>query len=386
MSDIQKVHNLHMDVSYDQDHPIYKYIERCADKSKSFRFDRKCTISINRFQRYDMSTQLLKKTIFPSKESFFHQFQKSTLDQNLVKFLLDSIQMSTLPDDKTVDKTVNKTVSDSYDGDVIEMSNHLNKQTDIRVRELIKQYEDHVQDNPYPLIICEWIYDKYHILTTMYEDEDNHESDSISNTEEYIPSELNVIFISTLLFLGTLEWFHLLVIRMMVDQQRKSSNNRCLLISGEETEIEYEYMCMFSMQEIKDFFTSEYNSHATVYLVHRDHITMFDPDEDNKKNRNDFDALKYDVLIDKLCTVLEKEYIPMNLYPSIQTLTDDQYCIFYCVDFILKILEMIDDDYSAKSLKKFMEFMKNINKITKTADIRTFAKTLDLKAKFLEDS
>ncbi len=367
-----------MDVSYDQDHPIYKYIERCANKSKSFKFDRKCTISINRFQRYDMSTQLLKKTIFPSKESFFEQFQKSILDQDLVKFLLDSIQMST-------DAHMN--VSDSYDGDVIEMSNHLNKQTDIRVRELIKQYEGCVRDNPYPLIICEWIYDKYHILTTMYGDEDDHdESDPnpISNTEEYIPSELNVIFISTLLFLGTLEWFHLLVIRMMVDQQRESSDNRCLLISGEETEIEYEYMCMFSMQEIKDFFTSEYNSHATVYLIHRDHITMFDPDEDNKKDDKK-DDVKYDILIDKLCTVLEKEYIHMNLCPSIQTLTDDQYCIFYCIDFILKILEMIDDDYSAGSLKKFMEYMKNINKLTKTADVRTFAKTLDLKAKFFED-
>jgi hypothetical protein len=333
-----------MDVSYDQDHPIYKYIERCANKSKSFKFDRKCTISINRFQRYDMSTQLLKKTIFPSKESFFEQFQKSILDQDLVKFLLDSIQMST-------DAHMN--VSDSYDGDVIEMSNHLNKQTDIRVRELIKQYEGCVRD-----------------------DHDESDPNPISNTEEYIPSELNVIFISTLLFLGTLEWFHLLVIRMMVDQQRESSDNRCLLISGEETEIEYEYMCMFSMQEIKDFFTSEYNSHATVYLIHRDHITMFDPDEDNKKD---------DILIDKLCTVLEKEYIHMNLCPSIQTLTDDQYCIFYCIDFILKILEMIDDDYSAGSLKKFMEYMKNINKLTKTADVRTFAKTLDLKAKFFED-
>lgn len=394
MTDIQKIHNLHMDISYNQNHQIYRYVEKCADKSKSFKFDRNFIISINRFCRYDMSIHLLKKSIFPTKESFSTQFQKSTLDSSFVSFLVSSIKLNITKDLIVVGTDhVNKnhdfdmliiprSLNDCYDDDLCEMECPLNKHTNEKIRELIKEYESFIQSNPPDTKsihdICRWVYDKYDILRVLYDN---------TNPKECIVSDDNSTFISMMLFLGMLEWFHLLIIRMMIDNLKETTNNRCLLISGEDTTIEYEHMDAYSLQDIRMFFTSEYSSHATIYLIDNHHISMFDPDRDDKKNycSNDNDFLDHtpnEMPIDKLSLVLEKEYVPMDINPSIQTLTDDQYCIFHCIDFILKIIEMIDDDYSIQSLEKFTKYINGINKIMKISDVRTFVKTLDAKANF----
>lgn len=470
MSEMQRVHNLHMAISYDQDHSIYRYIERCADKSKNFKFDRKSVISINRFCRYDMSIQLLKKTIFPTKESFLLQLQASAQKINFVSSLTSSIKLS-LPsnpiffalnngqdqnvsgfldrshsdsltgslsgsqDRSTIlseissefssesdepdhldlndtsdlndvsdtsdvnavsdtsqdhhDPIINRSVRDCYLNDVSEMSTNLDVKTDQRARVLIKEYEDYVLDN-YPYFvssqtqisrICEWVFDKYEKLRILYESDDSSQRHD-SKTGELLVTDVNVEFISTLLFLGTLEWFHLMIIGMMVDRLRSESGDRCILIPGEETTIEHEHMAIYSMQDIRDFFSIEYSSHATVYVVNKQQISIFDPDGDDKKNRNDADEEKYSVLVDKLCLVLEKEYVPIDLHPSIQTLTDDQYCIFHCIAFILRLIEMIDDDYSTESFHRFIKYVDDVNKITKVSDVLSFAKNLELKAQF----
>ena len=388
------MHNLHMNISYIHDHPVYKYIEFSSNNSKSFIFDRKYIISMNRFCRYDMSIPLLKRMIFPTKEYFLTQFRYSVSNIDVLSFFTSAVESSITANPVIFDTRDNPdnqkfsgSVNNCFDNDLIKLSNLLDKKTEHQVKELIKEYElyvhSHSQDIDFVGIICMWVYDKYEILRTLYMYDVNVNLNDCPKTKEYIVSDLNIEFAGMSLFLGTLEWFHILVIRMMVDELKSGPDNgdKCALILGEETIIEHEYMSSYSMSEIREFFSSEYKSHATVYLIDNHHISIFDPDADDVKYNDDSDDKIPDALIDKLCLFLKKGYVPIDLYPSIQTLTNDQYCIFHCINFILQIIEMVDV-YSIEKLMKFMKYVDDTNKITKLSDVHTFAKTIDLKAKF----
>jgi hypothetical protein len=391
MSEIQKIHDLHMGISYDHDHIINKYIEERINSTKTFILDRRYCISINRYKRYDMSIQLLKNIIFPTKDEFIEQLKKSIHSIDLKCFLDVSIKLSISEPEINEQKSNN--ISNQYvtkdipniracfENDKTKYTIPLCNETEDIILDLINDYENEVSSTlssiefskNFSFRMCVWMYSLYEGLKSVY----NNNTNDIFKFEN--TPQINSIFVGVMCFLGTIEWFHLLVIRMMIDNlcsKMLNQSKKCMIIMGEEVEIELEKLNNYSFQDTKEFYLNEYCSHSNVYLIDNQHITIFNSDV----HAND-DIHK--ILIDKICLIIGKKYISTSqLVKPIQTITNDQYCIIHCMNFILKMIEMIDNKYSTNNLLKFMQYIDSVNKITKITDIYMFIKDFHLKAQF----
>jgi len=210
-----------------------------------------------------------------------------------------------------------------------------------------------------------WIYSLYEIMKKIYN------SNNINDKQ-------NITFVSMLYFLGLLEWFHLLIIDLMYHSLK--TGKRCVMMFGEEIKTELETMNEYTLKDFRDYFSYEYCSHSTLYLIDDDCLTLFNPDINDNDCHND----DHNELTNKLCLFLNKKFIPIDINDSIQTLLDDQYCIFHCMNFMLKLVDIIDTTnniYSPKNqLSRFMKYIESLNKITKKSDIHTFIQDLYLKS------
>lgn len=345
---MQNIHDTHMKVSYDQNHPIHIYVEDCINQSQNFVMDRTLTISMNRFNRYDMSLCFLKNQIYKTKESFLdslenHYFLKNT---NISFDHIDDLYTTIENDKQYLTKQFNPLVID-----VIET--------------LIKSYERIINCSNSFVSLCQWIYYLYDELKNIkaLKDHGNMEDDKKNK------------YIGTLYFLGLHEWFHLLVIEVLYCSIDKKTNNVCTIIWGEENMIELENLMDLSINEILTYLDCEYSSHSTLYMIDQNNILIYNPD--------DCDDPFFETKKDKLCKILSKKYLLIRSIQSIQSVTDDQYCVFHCIDFVLRLVNATNastSGYSEKTLKIFMKYIDDVNKITKKSDIHTFIKDLLLKS------
>ena len=261
MTEIQKIHNLHMNISYNSNHDIHMYIENIIKLSKSFIFNRHFVISINRFNQYDMSIQILKNNII-SKDEFMDKLLTSIKNPYILEFLNKSINLSICKPYNTNEIRMN--IKLCYDHNKTMLDCPINKNIDNMILDLINEYTEFVKSvyimklNNISFKICKiclWVYEKYELLKNIYNNDNE-------NT--------NIMFTSLIIFLGMIEWFHLLLIKIMIDKMQNENcknNNTCLIIHGEESLIEIEYMSLYSSKEIRDFYSNEYCSHSTVYLI-----------------------------------------------------------------------------------------------------------------------
>lgn len=376
-----------MDVSYDPNHRIYQYVEKCVNKTKHFRFDKMLLISTNRFLRYDLSIQLVKNLVYESKDTFINHLDKNLKDNDTLRFLQSSISGSEEDSDSEEGAELISHINNEYENDIVHMTAPLNNKTHLLVQGLIREYEDMIKcsfkekndsiqtsmdfDHSFIAVkkICIWIFNKLERLRDLYKS-----TDQIDCKNELLDpgvTDETSEFISLMVFLGLIEWFHLLVIKMTVMTERENNDNKCLIVLGEETVIEYEHMTSYSIHVIVEFFTSQYNSHSIVYLISDKYISVYDPDVDKGKIATQ---------IDQLCGVTFTQYLSIELIPSIQSLTDDQYCIFHSINFILRLVEMIDEEITPEKISNFMKYIQQLNKITNFRDVCTFIKTLDIVA------
>lgn len=259
---VSKIHNLHMNVSYNYSH-IHRYIENKLNKTR-FKFNRH-TISLNRFNRYDMSIQILTNNL----ECVLNSPPRLITKQKLMKiFRDDKKQMSELTD--TFSTTVN---------------------------ELIDLYSKLDSSEIIPFI---------------------------GKTYSDIKNSLNSRKTGTLYFLGMLEWFHVDLIKSIITDE-------CFVI-GEIVNIELELIETSELNET----IKNYNSHAIVFLISPDIIGLFDPDfsTDEKHTNKLFPNVQHVNFIET----------------SIQEITDDNYCIFHCFNFILEFSDFVRSANSNSSL------------------------------------
>jgi hypothetical protein len=341
---LNNIHNVHMGVSYDLEHVIHKYVEYRVGSSKHFSYNKKFIITLNQFSKYDMSIHFLNSTIFPTKEEFvsnLHYFDYfNNTNNNSFKILQPSL-LNSLNDSENL------------------VMNKFDQTTKDMVCEYIKEYEKFLKCGDH-FIVCLWIYSLYEQLRAMYLTE--NETNKVKR------------FVSIMYFVGLLEWFHLLVIKILyctLFNEKKS-----VIMFGECLLIELDNLTNFSMSDIRTFFSCEYCSHSELYIIDCDRIMVYDPDDGSD---NDI------VSINRLCSFLEKEYISISLNKSIQSITDDQYCIFHCMNFLLKLLDVVSFNNthikSGNFIEKFMKYIESVNDMTNKSDVCTFIQDLHLKAK-----
>jgi hypothetical protein len=197
------------------------------------------------------------------------------------------------------------------------------------------------------------------------------------NAHAYAHAE---IIIGVYHFLSQLEWFHMVMTTFLCrDTLKKIKDTESLkkyaVIFGERNLIEYEFIDTYSIDEIRDLFSSCYASHTTLYLIGKDLIYMFDPDESDEEI-DSIDALSYMFDIEKL---------NIEFHNPIQSVTDDQYCVFHCIMFVLKLIDVLSDRISQKNLIKFINYVDKSNVNTTIYDIRYFISNLYSTAKLYEE-
>lgn len=315
MTLLSQIHDIHMKVSYNHDHPIHKYIENELN-SKGYGYDRKYIISINKHNQIDQSLSIIKGCLYTDPKKFIRLLEKH-VDINIVK---------------------------KYN---INLPNHNNE-----IEQYMNIYQQKV-NNSSKIQIIEWIINLYEGIRNQKNDKSN---------------------ISYLIyFLGTIEWFHLAIVRLMLYKHNKNM----IFVMGEYQDFDL-LEDKYTYCDFLKFINSEYCSHSIVLTFTEKYLIPYDPDYDQSVNVSEYRHF------DKICEVLGKKTMQVipDQYVPIQDITDDHYCIFHCFWFIERIVQM---NIVEKNFNKFMDYMKHINKMTKKADVHFFIDDLNIRAKILND-
>lgn len=315
MADILQIHEIHMKVSYQNDHHIYRYIESELNKC-GYGYNRKHMIQINRYHRFDQSLCIIRGYLYDDPQKF-------------IKLLEQYVDIEAIRAHDIGNEISEKEINE--------------KEKRAHITKYIKLYEEKKKGTKIQII--EWIIGLYGELK--------------------INKNINISHL--LYFLGTLEWFHLAIIKYMFS----TYNEEKIFIIGESQDFDPWDLHNYNYNDLNEFVTSEYCSHTIVYMFMGKYMITYDPDYQAYDNEL--------VQFNKLCKILEKKYMSVipDQYIPIQDITDDHYCIFHCFWFIQRIVQMHIDH---QSIVDFMEYIKRINKKTKKSDVYFFINDLNMRA------
>jgi hypothetical protein len=375
MLGIGQIYDLHMQVSYNPGHPVHRYIENRAIAA-GYQFNKNYIISINRYNRYDTSIQFVKGYIFLNQADFYRALEKTIKNNSFMKFITLIIRSDVLK----CFETDQQHITPPFPGTV--KNNILRHISDYQTK-----IDNYGKTNDLFALVG-WIFDLYQDLRTNMSMRgiigplDHPEP---KNTGQNInpPTYQENNTMSLFYFLGLLEWFHLLVIKMIhcdLTAIKRDKNNGGMIM-GEVSNIEIEHMILYSNLEIKNYFASEYCSHATLYLFDSMNLFVFDPDPVSDVPETLDPGIKYRML----ARAIGLNYEPFNLERSIQAITDDQYCIFHCLWFIQRLCDL-DIKINKTNINKFMNYVNKINLNTHTSDVHFFIKDLAIRAQVFHAS
>jgi hypothetical protein len=137
---------------------------------------------------------------------------------------------------------------------------------------------------------------------------------------------------------------------------RTVDQNGIQFVLGEHDKTEIEFLC-FRTVNIKEFITTEYTSHAMLFVLNDRYIYAYDPDDKN--------------VFEPGSTVLNRSYVSCEIDLPIQVVTDDIYCIFHS---IFGMLDMViigcSPDQSDQSepgllsmIRRFEKYQNSINRM-----------------------
>jgi hypothetical protein len=406
------INKIHMDVSYNVHSVIYDYVERKVSKTKTFLMDKKLLIGTNRSNQIDTTLLFLTdKKISKNKKNQNHKISKQWEDTQLNKqYLINNIKGM---EKKEINKYKTLWTKSSLETNMKHSMRFLKKsftnKTEYIINKFVEEYSK-LLDIKDIIDIVKWIYEIYVSLNLLINDKiDDKIDDKIydkiyDETNEYdhdgslfamnffVDSETKKliedygdVFVGVYHFLSNLEWFHMLVTYVMckdIFSATKSTNpDKYAVIFGERNMIEYEFINTYTLTELKNLFSSEYISHSILYIVGNDLIYMYDPDESDDEELDPTDAIAYILDFKKNTTQNENKIegqtkmqqdIQLVQLCPVQSLTDDQYCIFHCIWFLLRLIGTFDGEMTLEKFSKFIEHINKINKKTTIKDVRYF--------------
>lgn len=363
---IKQIHDIHMGVSYNIDHYIYKYVEHTINKMSSFKFDRKIIVSINQFKQCDLSIQIINNiidlknimNIFSNDQTqIIEDISKSCTKQHIFNLVKSDLYEYVTPD-------TTMTIMHNFINNVYALIDHF----------------FNLDDN----ILCRvsWIINIYSQIINKLTTKDNEMSIKDADNE--------VIFIvSSLYVLSLFEWFHLTIVSHQIT---KKMDKLCFLALGEITNIDIISLAKYTLSDLQEFLTENYCSHSVVLLITDKIMYSYDPNGYDNNDNNCYN---------RICKVINKPHatphnrlvaqrvVPLTfglmnitrdlkLSNPVQNITDDQYCIFHCFDFMINIVLFMNDvNMEYDIITKLFLFLKQL-------DERNIGMTIDHVYSFIE--
>lgn len=336
--DINVIHEIHMEISYDQNHCIYQYIENIINSS-CFKFDRQNIMTINKFKRFDTGLQIINNNIN-----------------------LSYIDMKSISNDEKILLLFNKCdrtyLNQQIESDRENSSKGFTDENLLIIHDMFNEYEYNVSMGIDTTI--KWIMNKYFSVKYILQSQKN----KISSTN--IINEI----IMTIYVLGLMEWFHIMIFNYNFNNL--NGNNKIILC--EILDIELNLLMDYDIGSLNTFLKNEYCSHSVVYIFEDANLYVFDPDLD-ESTKVDKDLIN---VYDRLCFILNKKNKTLDiiLKNPIQSLLDDNYCIFHCIEFMLNLANFnrIGD------IKQFMKHIKAQNRNKTLIDVHKYILELNKKA------
>lgn len=324
-----------MDISYNHNNKIYRYIEAVINSSPRFKFNRKNVISINKFKRFDIGLQILTGL----------QNVQNSVDLSNIQINEKLLSMYDQCDKKYLLRQIVNDERKLFRGFSVK-ENRL-------IYEMIDEYEC-VRKFGFIRTI-EWIFHNYSMIIDCI-----HTQSKIDTIKQII-----VPFY----VLGSLEWFHITIIINNVNANYDS--NFTSLILCDIYDIETDLLVDYTIDDLKDFLKNEYCSHSVVFIIDNVNLYVYDSDrsdeiEDDNSLMNAYNRLTY--MLDRTNRSLD-----IVLKDPVQTLTNDNYCIFHCIEFMMKLsmtntfdiiefMHFIEAHNKHKTIKKIHKFIMRLNK------------------------
>ena len=307
---IKNIYKLHTDISFNNEHIIYKYLTTECKKNNIL-FDKKIIIPINYYNRYDFGIHIMNDIQFYGKI-----------------ILYDKSKHIHLPNINVISK--HKYTNDIGSGFDAKMKTII-QTIDKKYNRLLTEHND-------INVIIMWVYNNYSVLYKWYKLND----DSLD-----IYTVIGLYY-----YLGTLEWFHIYILKILLS--KNNTQNR--IVFGDNLLFKCNELQQFTHTELRSFFNNGYLSHSVLYMFSPTHMTLYDPDYVVNESDNKIDILEF---------LLNIVYCPLNILYPIQEKTDDNYCIFYCINVIEYVnkLNILFDGNGFNTLGKYInELLPTFNK------------------------
>lgn len=290
---ITKIYKNQIDLSYNKDHKIYDYIKSKVNNSNEYYFDNQLVITMNQFYRIDMTMQIINKNI---------QMIMQINNNKIKNLFLSCNPLIIIENDK---QYLNDLFNDNINNNILS---------------LIDNYDN---NNIHNAIL--WINSLYDKINNLFDDRDKEQN----NADEII---------SLIYVVGLFEWYH---ISLIYDHVNQNNNKKCSMYLGEYIMFDLGLESKYSNKliEIKQFCKSKYYSHAIIFIVDKNNLLIYDPDDD-PINETTTMYKKTMSVIDNFCNIINKtnETGKIRLKYPIQSLSSaDKYCIYHCIMLILKI-------------------------------------------------
>lgn len=363
---IKYIHDVHMDISYNTDHPIYHHLTQCVRTRKGSRFLPDVVIPTNKYGRVDFTQQIITKKINIT------DLNTCKLDDDTLGAVQHAFSRCT-KDRLTELLSADKEIFEESESDLDEESLQYVDRFYSTVSRLIEDYGNLLTIDHSLTNIVSSVVDMCNII--MFDNDRTCQKDPI-------------ILLSTIYFLGMLEWFHLLILRSLINSRRTEETLDVFLMIGDAIDTDPQLLCNDDLASIGDFYLSEYCSHSIVYVVSPKNMFVFDPDQNKCTYKTDVQYAAHT----KIANTLGVTNITYDVMPKVgvQSITDDQYCVFHCINFIFKYTEFLNnvqgDSNEIETVRRFMSCVEKQNKKQTTRSVRDMIVNLNESAKLFMNS
>lgn len=291
---LSKIHKIHMDISYNNNNEMFKNIGKYVAINGAHFINNFC-ISFNKKNNFDLTFEFAKNKIL-------HKYVTEFVNSN-----------------------INESLCMSSPCDVI-IKHHKNELINSHLCKFLEEYNEQLylyKSNKNTWEMMYYVYWKF--IYPLYE---WYNSCNTINDIYYLCALIE--------FVSRIEWFHFNVHVIIVKKLMIETEKNMYMFGNINQVIMHDLYLLHENDELKSFIKEEIPSHCIAFIVRKNKCTMYDPDNTAKKIKIQIKKLLVYINLN-----IEFEFI--NVEHPIQTITDDNYCIFHCIFMIFDMIQLKKD-------------------------------------------
>lgn len=381
------IHKIQMGVSFNKQHSINRYLEKRINRSKNYFIHPTFEIMTNRYNMIDTSLMMMNdEDLSPMISSIVDRMRcfLERADKHVITSIENLIDVS----------VIKENIQRSYR----QLQKKPTKNT-IRIMNIcLKMYDNEckkdsvVQSSTVTKIVelARFVVSAYSYIQSLMIDNrricENHDLGLFIKKMAIPGTSDSETFAGVYYLLSQIEWFHILVTLLKYDEARTiKPDNTQLVVFGNECMGDHGYMDTYSIEEIKSYHKDDYPAHSTIHIITNDCIYSYDPDkeetiDENTDSSSDDDTTEQIDPITRFAHILFLKHIEIDSEYSIQSLTEDTYCIFHCIWFIIRLIDIADCKLTSDNIDKISDYIDQINKITNFDSVMYFIKDIELRS------